>query len=940
MSSAIVGRNTELATLDALVRDVAAGRGRAVWIEGEPGIGKSTLLANGLAGAERLGCRLLVLAADELAQRFPLRVLLDGLGARPRSPDPELRAIAELAGGELPGGGTAADPVPAITEQLLTMLDRWCGRSPVVLAMDDIQYADEASLLVWHRLGRVVRQQPLLLVAAARPVPRRPELVRLKRALLAADTAEMPLEPLSPADVVRLAATVAGATTVGPTLRRVLERAAGNPLYVRELVDALDREGRIDHTRDTAELVDQLADIPRSLTATIATRLGFVSGPAMEVLRPAALLGTVFSATDLATVCGRPVPELAPAIDEVMAAGLLVESGSRLAFRHALTREALHEQIPTGLRLALHAHAARALHDAGAAADDVARQLLAALPPDEPSAELPEWVIDWLSRRGRSLAHRSPQVAADLLGHAVRHLPEYDPRREELQVVLAEVLVLLGRHEEVGELAERVLTRTRSMEHAVKLTCDLAWSHMMGARYEQAGEVLRLALRELDAGPEGRALLRSTLARSLLIMQDPLTVEVAERAEAEARAVGDRTSVAVALHILALARHYHRGDPAGALELYDRAIAELGGDAASTDLRLILLVNRSSMLFALGRVAEDEAAMHELLRLAERSAAPPRLATMRLGVAGHYYFRGRWDDALAEIEATLDESDRLATLNHLWQHGITALIAAHRDNPISADGARAMAELPAGPMLTGVEFLLLARAAMAERDGDQQRALDQLRGGTDPVAHSGTRDIWLPVLVRLALATGDRALAADYAKAYDDGLADKAPPFEQAAARRCRGLVDADPEPLLAAVDTYRAAGHAIELANTLEDAAVVLAGQGDRAAARAAYAEAIDVYTRLGAAWDLRRADTRLRPLGLRRQRAPKRRASTGWDALTPTELDVAHLVAQGLANPDIATRLHSSRRTVEVHVSHILTKLQQRSRVDIAREAALHAG
>ena len=183
-----------------------------------------------MPGAEPLGCRLLVLAADELAQRFPLRVLLDGLGARLRSSDPELRAIAELAGGELADHPTGLvrerDWVPIMIDVRAspsTMLDRWCGRSPVVLAMDDIQYADEASLLVWHRLGGVVRQQPLLLVAAARPVPRRPELVRLKRALLAADTVVMPLEPLSTAEVVRLAATAAGAATVGPTLRRVLE---------------------------------------------------------------------------------------------------------------------------------------------------------------------------------------------------------------------------------------------------------------------------------------------------------------------------------------------------------------------------------------------------------------------------------------------------------------------------------------------------------------------------------------------------------------------------------------------------------------------------------------------------------------------------------------------------------------------------------------------
>ena len=582
---------------------------------------------------------------------------------------------------------------------------------------------------------------------------------------------------------------------------------------------------------------------------------------------------------------------------------------------------------------------------AGAPPGPPAGPLLPPPPPDAPPAPAtkpPDWAVDWLLRTGRELAYRSPEVAADLLGHAVSHLSADDRRRETLQVVLAAVLVLLGRNEEVRTLAKGVLATTEEPGHAAEMSWNLAWALAAGARYAEAREAMEHALRAPDLDVRWAARLRGLLARILgMTGEHELAAMAAEQARADAGRAGDRPTAAAAMHALALSRHYHRGDPAGALELYERALAGLGDDASSADLRLVLLHNQAVMLFDVGRTGETEAAMRELLRVAERSASPPRLATMRLGVAAHHYFMGRWDDALAEIEAMSDVSDRLPNMNQMWQHGIAALIAVHRDAPVGAEHAGALDRLLAGGVVTGVEFPMLARVTEAERAGDPEQALTVLRNGLDPVSHLAMRDVWLPLLVRLALANGDRGLAADAAKACDDDLA-AAPAGRplRAAAQRCRGLVDGDGTLLIAAADAYRDMGRAIELAQTLEDAAVVLAHGGDRAAARAAYAEATERYAAMRATWDLRRADTRLRPLGLRRQRAPRRHATTGWDALTPTELDIAHLVAQGLPNPDIATRLYSSRRTVEVHVSHILTKLEVRSRVEIAREVARHSG
>jgi DNA-binding CsgD family transcriptional regulator len=128
-----------------------------------------------------------------------------------------------------------------------------------------------------------------------------------------------------------------------------------------------------------------------------------------------------------------------------------------------------------------------------------------------------------------------------------------------------------------------------------------------------------------------------------------------------------------------------------------------------------------------------------------------------------------------------------------------------------------------------------------------------------------------------------------------------------------------------------------VDLAAALEDLAVVLAERGDETAARAALNEAIGLYEGMQARWDVRRAEGRLRPHGIKRgvrgRRAP--RATSGWAALTPTEVKIAALVARGDSTPDIARSMFLSRRTVQTYISHILTKLDAKSRVDIATEA-----
>jgi DNA-binding CsgD family transcriptional regulator len=198
----------------------------------------------------------------------------------------------------------------------------------------------------------------------------------------------------------------------------------------------------------------------------------------------------------------------------------------------------------------------------------------------------------------------------------------------------------------------------------------------------------------------------------------------------------------------------------------------------------------------------------------------------------------------------------------------------------------------------------------------------------------------LPEAVRLAAQTGDLGTARDltgHAAALAEG---SQIPHRQANALYCRGLLDHDTAGLLSAAERYGDAGRPLLSAKALEAAAGYFLASEDRDQARASFINAVEIYTSLGAATDVNRLQARFRAHGIRRgPHAKHRQARSGWDSLTPTETKVAALVVEGLSNPEIATKLLLSRRTVATHVSHILRKLGVNSRIDIAREAAMRA-
>ena len=467
-AGALVGRASEMALLTGLIRDVARGRtGGSVLIEGEPGIGKSALIRAALAEAPEVGCQVFWGAGDELGQALPLLPFLDGLRVREPSRNPRRGAIVRLLRGEV--SADRGTDVPAVlAEQLLALVTEQCGIRPTILVIDDLQWADQASIALWGRLAKSAQHEPLLLVGAMRPVPQRGDLLALRRA--AADAVRIQLTALTEAAVTELVAALAGGRPDG-SLLRLADGAAGNPLYVTELLAALARGSGLTVTESgTAELAGAAA--PGSLSAAIADRLGFAAGPVREVLRAAALLGMDFAVPDLAVVLGRKVPDLIPAVDEARAAGVLAESGHGLGFRHPLIRAALYDEMPAPVRAAWHRDAGRALAEAGASADRVARQMLrATAEADGAAGPVDEWMLDWLARSADPLVAQAPAVAAELLSQAVATAPAPSARHGWLASRLADALYRTGDRAAAEQVANRAL------EHAEPdILLDLHWT--------------------------------------------------------------------------------------------------------------------------------------------------------------------------------------------------------------------------------------------------------------------------------------------------------------------------------------------------------------------------------------------------------------------------------------------------------------------------------
>ena len=845
----LLGRDGELAMLAGVVAALGAGQGSAVLIEGEPGIGKSALVEAAVAPAANAGYEVFWGTGDELGQAFPLLPLLEALRVREPSENPRRNTIVRLMRGE-DSLGRSADVSAALAEQLLALVAEQCAKAPTVLVVDDLQWADRASVILWGRLARSVGRVPLLLVGMMRPVPRRDDLLALRRV---AGVTRLRLSGLSKAAVADLVAALAGGTP-DKKLLLLADGAAGNPLYVAELVAALARSSSVAITgTGAAELTSGSA--PGSLAAAIADRLGFVPKPVREVLRAAALLGVHFAVPDLAVVLGRSVTDLISAIDDARAAGVLAESGTGLRFRHPLIRTALYEEIPAPVRTAWHYDAGRALAESNAPADRVARQLLQAVgTPGAATGPMDQWVLSWLASSADLLVSQAPQVAAELLRQAVTSSLAGSAGHGLLVSRLADALYRVGNAAEAEQVVTGTLVRATDPDLIADLHWTLAQCRMWAGKFAESLDTLNQALASPGISAQHRARLLVLAARTHSNRGDVEEAgEVAEAALEVASDAGDNWAMGWALHVLAIVTGV-QGRMTDALQLLERALTVTEADPALADLRVLLLVNLAVTMGNLDRYEEALAAAREALYLADQVGTVLRQVQAHSALGELLFDTGRWAEAMAQVEALHDEVK--VPMVACCDLGIAAVICFHRGELATARRYLAAATPHAeriGSQVIG--SLALARSLDREHAGAPAGALAALMAGFAENAHEldEIEDL-LPDAVRLALATGDLGTAQTLAGHAADLAAGSQTPHRLAGTLHCCGLLEHDAAGLLVAAERYGDAGRPLLAAQALEAAAEEFLRTEDRGRARAAFIGAADIYTSLGALVDTAR--------------------------------------------------------------------------------------
>ncbi len=933
----LVGRSHELALLRDAVADARVGRGRAVVVAGEAGIGKTRLVEETLAAEHGSpGAAPLVLrgqCADSGSGPVPYAGLA-GLVAD---------AVAQIgAEATLEAAGPAADALGAIApglvsqrrdvdtgrlpEVLSDLVLALSRRRPVVVVVEDLHWSDDVTRTVVSRLARSVPGAPVLVVVSyrsdevGRRHPLRGVLTELARARLVT-TVEVPR--LEPGEVVELTGTLlrpgaAPSPLPGGVLQDLVERSEGVPFYVEELAEFV---GGSAGTR-----------LPETLRDVLLLRYGALSPGAQAFCRAVAAAGQHAPHELLRAVLGdEHLAEAETAAREAVEAHVLLANVDGYRFRHALMQEAVADELLPGEARRLHAAYAETLESTGRTLADRA-------------AAADHW---WRARvPDRALVAASAAVTADDATGATSTVVALGERALELWDLVpdAEGLTGVGRAEMTRRVAAALQQATR-LDRAEALAREAValWpaddpSGKARALATLANVVAKAGSPEAEAITDealatvpdddlaGRAVLLRVKARNAMIDgRDAETVETATRGYETAVAAGDTANASVCLNMRAIGR-VDGGDRDGLADM-ERA-RELAGDDWYPLSHYY--TNASDLHIKLGEFdAAREIAEVGAARARERGAGWASRAMLEGNVAEALVGLGRWAEAEAWYERSVplvDPSDYAVYLGErrawlmLWRGRVDEaqrVGRAQRETWLRFGRLEAQIRARVAPTLAELAL---------ERD-DVDDALDQVRLATDP-------DDLAPsyLLPLLGVAARVLAHARDLGRPVDDA------PYRAALAR----CADWPTYPAWAAVvaaelgdgpwsAVVEAGGPAHLRPYALFRDGRALLAAGDRAAARDRLAAAVDAAEAIGAGLVSAWATELLSGAGL----AGTRRRSPAA-GLTDRERQVLDLVAEGLTNGQIAERLFISRKTASVHVSAILRKLGVTSRTEAAVQAA----
>jgi DNA-binding NarL/FixJ family response regulator len=953
-----VGRDEELAKLDGALLDLGdRATLQLVEIAGEAGIGKTRLLDELCRRAEGRGCLVLRGRAAEFERGVPFAPVVDALDAylatldpgRLRLPEGELR---DELGAIFPSLRTERTPVSGVHDEryrayraVRELLERLAAGRPLLLAIDDLQWTDDASAeLISALLDRPPAAAVLLALAGRSgqlPAPLEASVGAVERRGGACCLRLGPLGEQESAEML--------GDHLEPERRRwVYELGGGNPFYMEQL--ARTAGGPQASAGDGSELSE--LELPPAIAAALAEEIGALPEPRRQLLQAAAIAGERFEPDLVADIAGVDEPAVLDALDDLLERELVrpTEVPRRFAFRHPLVWRAVYQGSKGGWRLAAHRAAADALAGRGAPAAERAHHVEHAARRGDLEA------VAVLREAGEATAHRAPGAAARWFRAALRLLPEGPAHDEQRRGVLVELASALRGSGDLGACREALrdaldLLPSDDTLGRARLEAGCATVEAWLGRADDARRRLLRARAALGAGRSPEAVMLDVrLALDALNGLDfDRGAELAAGALAMSRELAEPALVAEAASALSLAhglagrvepaRKHHR-EAHDALEgLPDAALAErieiffylawaenyieepelaiataergiaLSRATGQGHLLVPLMLARALPCDFLGRLAESVELTEEALAAARTSPNPQYLFWALWECAYSHVNAGDVERALALCEESVEASRGLAPNFLSWSQPGTTYGWALSHNGQAERGLALSLEAAGGPDLPRLSpyeralgfqqftegLLGLGRVAEAEESVVRCERLADLLG------LPGTRALAAEARAALLLAQGRASEARATAAQGREPVASRGLRFDAAHLRRLEGLA---------------------------------LAAMGEREVAVAALQEAereFDSFPAIGARNEVRKE---LRKLGARVERGGRPASGqAGLEALTSREREVAELVTDRRTNKEIAAALFLSEKTVETHLRNIFRKLSASSRVQVAR-------
>ncbi|MEU7873582.1 AAA family ATPase [Dactylosporangium sp. NPDC049140] len=930
----LIGRDAERSLLANAVSSAADGALRAVVVRGDPGMGKTRLLAELADLARARGFAVHHGQATEFERDVPFGVYLAAFEPQPGDPDRDAQgALTELlvdATGPSEARRAGLDRY-RLFQRARRLIEDQGAAGPVAIVLDDLHWADQSSVeLTEYLLRRPPRAA--LLIATAYRAAQVPAGIARAVAELGDATVHISLAPLGETDVAALL------PEADRGRRQLLYRTThGNPLYLQALADA--SEATLTALAEAGEAATGAPE--RALLDVLSTELTVLTPDVRQVASAAAVAGEPISLDLVASITELPGAAFDHAIDHLVGAGLVVEADAAFRFRHPLVRAAAYWMAGAAWRSRAHDRAAEYLRAKGGPLQLLAHHTAQSAQHGDLQA------VRTLEAAAAAALDAAPSTAVRLLRTAIRLLPDEVDRalwRVRLQWALGRALGVTGDLAASRQILQEVMRASAPLRIAAAGFSSMIY-RLLGD-FDEAKALVTTELTRPQARERSTSLAQVGLAAVELMGREPGKARLA--AAVALRSLKDADdepleSAARAIHALASLRD---GDVAASRSEADRAAwltDAMTDDALAPHLELIAPL--AWVELHLRRYDDASRHLRRGLDIAYRAGRSHSVPYLLIVVSALNERQGRLPEAVTAAEEAREASRLIHSRETLAMSSILLL------RPLLwRDGPRAALELaerisgtrPRSGWWSGLARLDLA-LVYAEA-GQPDRALAALTA-EDP-ADEPTRTYCLALQAMATATAGARSEAGSLAeralsRATESGLAHQLGFAHRAQAKvlmLCGRSKDAAGYAEQAA-DHFAAAGAPVEEGLTRQLAAELYTALGSVGQVRDEIGRAKSLFAAAGAAWlsaALARDERRLAARAPRGQRRP----ADPLEALTTRERQIADLVVGGLTNQQIAERLHLSPKTVEAHLSHTFAKLGVQSRVTLAQLLAVDAG